>query len=167
MTAQAHELLIIEGTETSMAFCPPIPDDHPDIQKLSRDDARQQEDMPFLVFSTACWRRYIGTWELKDGKFYLNDIKGIYKLTTDQPIFADWVTAVLRIPDGELLQYVHMGFGSVYEFENHIKIENGIVVEERRIDNRKKDLGGRDLGWENLPGNENNFDVNHSEVTRK
>lgn len=160
MTAQAHELLIIEGKQTSMAYCPSIPDNHPHIQCLGYplDDIPRQENVPRVVFSTACWRRYIGTWELKDGKFYLRDIKGIYKLTSDEPIFADWVTAVLRIPDGDVLHYVHMGFGSVYEFENHIKIEEGIVVDERRVDNRKKDLGGRDLGQENLPGNENRFD---------
>jgi len=158
MTAQVHELLIIEGKETSMAYCPPIPTDHPQIQTLTQKEMEKLEDMPLMIFSTACWRQYVGTWELKDGKFYLRDIKGRYQLTSNQPIFADWVTAVIRIPDGELLHYVHMGFGSVYEFENHIKIENGIVIDERRIDNRKKDINGRNLGWENLPGNENKFD---------
>jgi hypothetical protein len=158
MTAQAREKLIIEGKETSMAFCPPIPEAHQHIKALTYDEAIEIKDMPGVIFSTACWRQYIGTWELKDSKLYLRDIKGCFKITSDQPIFADWVTAVIRIPNGDLLHYIHMGFGSVYEFENHIKIENGIVIDERRIDNRKKNLGGRDLGWENLPGNENKFD---------
>jgi hypothetical protein len=158
MTAQVHELLIIEGEETSMAYCPPLPTNHPAIKSLTDAEIRDVENMPSMIFSTACWRQYIGTWELKEGKLYLRDIKGRYKMTGDEPIFADWVTAVIRIPNGELLHYVHMGFGSVYEFENHIKIENGIVVDERRIDNRKKDISERDLGWENLPGNENKFD---------
>jgi len=158
MTAQAHELLIIEGEKTSMPYCPPIPADHPDIEFLDDDKIEQEKDIPVIIFSTACWRQYIGTWELKDGKLYLVDVKGRYKKTSDKPIFADWVTTVLRVTSGELLHYVHMGFGSVYEFENHIKIENGIVVAERRVDNRNKDFGGRDLGWENLPGSENRFD---------
>ncbi len=158
MTAQAHEMLIIEGQKTSMAFCPPLPKDHSDIKLLSDDDIKAEKDIPSIIFSTACWRQYIGTWELKDGKFYLVDVKGRFKKTSDQPIFADWVTCVLRITSGELLHYVHMGFGSVYEFENHIKIEKGIVVEERRVDNREKDFSERDLGWENLPGSENDFD---------
>ena len=146
MTAQVHERLIIEGKETSMAFCPPIPD-HPRI--------KTQET---TVMSTACWRGYVGTWELKDSKLYLKSIKGRYKLEGDDLLFADWVSCVLRIPDGEMLHYVHMGFGSVFEFENHIKIEDGIVVQERRIDNRGKDVNRWDLGWSNLPGNENSFD---------
>ena len=158
MTAQVHELLIIEGEETSMAYCPPIPPDHPHIQVLTDEEARQIKNLPTIIYSTACWRHYIGTWELTEGRLYLRDIQGRFVKINDEPIFADWVTTVIRIPDGELLHYVHMGFGSVYEFENHIKIENGIVVDERRIDNRNKNFGERDLGWENLPGSENSFD---------
>jgi hypothetical protein len=82
----------------------------------------------------------------------------IYRITGETPIFADWVTAVLRIPEGEQLHYVHMGFGSVYEFERHIKIVDGLVVEERIIDNRNKDVNPGELGWKNLPGGENRFD---------
>ncbi len=158
MTAQVHELLIIEGEKTSMPFCPPIPKNHPDIKTLTKDETEEDDNIPWVIFSTACWRQYIGTWELKDGKLYLVDIRGLYKKISEAPIFADWVTTVLRVTSGELLEYVHMGFETVYEFENHIKIENGIVLEERRVDNRDKDLDGRDLGSENLPGNENDFD---------
>lgn len=161
MTAQVHEKLILEGRETSMAFCPPLPDDHPGIVALNRaelENLMQSPDIDGIIFSTACWRMYIGTWELKDGKFYLVDVIGCYRKTTVEPIFADWVTTVLRIPDGELLHYVHMGFGSVYEFETHLKIENGVVVEERRIDNRNRDIDLGNLGWRNLPGRENHFD---------
>lgn len=161
MTAQFHEKLILEGKETSIAFCPPIPTDHPRIKMYSNEEMNQRikkGKMNALVFSSACWRGYFGTWELKDGKLYLMSVDGRFDIIGDEPIFADWVTAVLRIPDGEMLHYVHMGFGSVYEFETHIKLENGMVVDERRIDNRNKDFRGRNLGSENLPGDENNFD---------
>lgn len=161
MTAQFHENLILEGHKTTMAFCPPIPSQHPRIAFLTDNQIRQGikagKINPF-VHSTACWRGYIGTWELKDGRFYLVDISGRFKLKSPEPLFADWVTAVLRIPDGEMLHYVHMGFGSVYEFETHIKIENGFVVDERRIDNRRKNVNPGELGWKNLPGGENHFD---------
>ncbi|HEX2623395.1 MAG TPA: hypothetical protein VHL11_24710 [Phototrophicaceae bacterium] len=161
MTAQFHEHLILEGTPTSMAFCPPIPTDHPQIVALTQEEVSAGIEAGAInrfVHSTACWRGYIGTWELKDGKFYLVSISGHFKVISPEPIFADWVTAVLRIPEGERLHYVHMGFGSVYEFERHIKIEKGLVLDERRIDNRNKDVSKRDLGWENLPGGENHFD---------
>ncbi len=56
-----------------------------------------------------------------------------------------------------MLQYVHMGFGSVFEQELHIKIENGIVVKSRVIDNRGKQFDRQKLSKENLPGGENKF----------
>lgn len=161
MTAQFHENLILEGKQTTMAFCPSIPFDHPQIILLTPDEISKgiaAGEINRFIHSTACWRGYIGTWELKDGKFYLVRINGKYKVKSSEPVFADWVTAVLRIPDGEMLHYVHMGFGSVYEFETHLKIENGIVVDERRVDNRKKDVNPGELGWKNLPGGENHFD---------
>jgi hypothetical protein len=161
MTAQVHERIILEGEERSMAFCPPIPRDHPRITGLEYDEVRKGVEagsITSFIYSTACWRRYIGTWKLDDGRLYLVALDGVYRVVGDEPIFADWFTGVLRIPSGNMLHYVHMGFGSVYEFETHIKIENGVVIEERRIDNRRKDFGDRDLRWENLPGGENRFD---------
>jgi hypothetical protein len=50
-----------------------------------------------------------------------------------------------------------MGFGSIFEQELHIKIENGVVVKWRVIDNRGKKFDERQLGWSNLPGGENRF----------
>jgi hypothetical protein len=155
MTAQFHEKLILEGEVTGMAFCPPLPFGHPRLLEVPHDQATQRS--PF-VFSTACWRHYIGTWELRDGRFYLVAVDGIYSLDSAEPLFADWFTGVLRIPSGKQLHYVHMGFGSIYEFETHIKIENGLVIDERRIDNRSKDINTGDLGFRNLPGGENSFE---------
>jgi hypothetical protein len=155
MTAQAHENLIYEGKKTSMAFCPPLPKKHSRIVKQRFDETN---DGNHIILSTACWRGYIGTWEIKAGKFYLVNIDGRYKITGDSPIFADWFSGVLRIPRGELIHYVHMGFGSVYEEEIHVKIEKGEVVKSHIIDNRNKDFNDMKLGWKNLPGFENRGD---------
>lgn len=72
-------------------------------------------------------------------------------------MLADWFSGVIRIPRGEMLHYVHMGFGSVFEQELHIKIERGVVVNSRVIDNRGRIFDERELGWKNLPGGENRF----------
>lgn len=158
VTAQAEEILIYEGEETSMTFCPPFPEDHPRIKTLRDDEIRPsgRADDDF-VFSTACWRGYIGTWEIKDGHFYLVRIVGQHRLEGDEPLFADWFSGALRIPKGRMLEYVHMGFGSVFEQETHIKIENGIVTKTKTIDNRGKQHDPNELGWSNLPGMENRF----------
>ena len=44
------------------------------------------------------------------------------------------------MPYGELLQYVHMGYGSVYERELFFAVELGKVVKESLVDNTKRRL---------------------------
>lgn len=156
MTAQIHELLILDGDETSMAFCPPLPDGHPRIFKPGPDEVVENEGDSILC-STACWRGYQGIWEIKDGQFYLVALRGCYQLRPGEPLLADWFSGVLRVPRGERLLYVHMGFGSVYEQEVHIKIESGKVVTTRVIDNRAKKHDDREIVWKNMPGSENKF----------
>lgn len=155
MTAQVGETLILDGEKTSMAFCPPLPEQHPSIIELEDEDV--ENDNP-LIGSTACWRGYIGTWEIKNGQFYLTGITGRYKMTDKNPILADWFSGVIRVPKGELLHYVHMGFGSIYEQEIHLKIEKGKVTQSKVIDNRNKEFDTTELGWRNLPNLENFFD---------
>jgi len=204
MTAQIHELLIYEGEETSMAFCPPIPMEHPRVTVLlemeeirriwggefnfrnlwkkkpkyltKRILSYKRPPLTFLEwftyknplhrlrriskdfqFSTGCWRCYQGKWEIRDQRFYLVDLKGRLRLEEGPPLFAEWFTGTLRIPKGKRLHYVHMGFGSVYEEEIHVKIENGVVVEKKVIDNRNSPHDLDELGWRNLPGRENRF----------
>ena len=147
MTAQKHEILILNGEICSMAFCPPIPENLDNIISRRR-----------YMSSTACWRGYIGEWEIKEGKFYLNRISGRLKKVDAKPIFAEWFSGVIRIPNGDLILGVNMGFGSVYEKEIHIKIAKGIVVKQREISNIRKEFDKRELAKINLPGGENRFD---------
>jgi hypothetical protein len=156
MTAQIHERLILDGEETSMTFCPPLPDGHPRIFEPDPDEVVSDQDN-LILGSTACWRGYQGTWEIRDNRFYLVGLRGRFQLHGDDPIFADWFSGVLRVPKGEELQYVHMGFGTVYEQEIHIKIEDGAVVKTRTIDNHGKEHDEWEIGWRNLPGDENRF----------
>jgi len=54
------------------------------------------------------------------------------------PIFAEWYTGTLVVPEGKVLNYVHMGYQTTYEKELHIRISKGKVVGKKTIDNRKK-----------------------------
>lgn len=155
MTAQMPEVLIIDGERTSMAFCPPLPKKHPRIVTRDADDSAETSIPIFR--STACWRGYRGTWEIKNGQFYLVGLEGHYRLRGSEPLPATWFSGVLRVPRGGLLQYVHMGFGSVYEEELHIKIEKGGVTKTRVVDNRGKQHDRWKLSRRNLPGRENRF----------
>lgn len=171
MTAQLGEILILDGEQIDMGFCPPLPD-HPRVKKLSDRELAVLEQssqraatgserritrLGLILHSTACWRRYLGTWELRDGHLYLVALEGRYALTGDGPLAADWFTGVLRVQQGEMLHYVHMGFGSVFERELHIRIERGRETGRRVIDNRGKSFDSDRLALDNLPGGENRF----------
>lgn len=157
MTAQIHEELILDGEATSMAFCPPLPENDPRIVPIDPDEAPGDEESDMIMFSTVCWRGYQGTWEIRDGRFFLKALRGRFRLHSQEPILAHWFSGVLRIPQGEVLQYVHMGFGSVHEQELHVKIEQGVVAATRVVDNRGKHFDGWELRIRNLPGGENQF----------
>ena len=79
MTAQIYEKLILGGKETSMAFCPPLPENDSRLTRLRNDQLKDEG----MIFSTACWREYVGTWEIKDDQFYLVNINGRFILTSD------------------------------------------------------------------------------------
>jgi hypothetical protein len=133
LTAQVHEKLLLDGVWTSMTSCPSLPIDHSQLRVVD-DAGRGQplQDDAAVTHSTACWRGYVGTWEIKDGRLYLRSVIGRYRLET--PMLADWVSEVLRIPQGRLLEYVHMGFESTYEREVLITVKAGIVVDRQVIE---------------------------------
>jgi hypothetical protein len=157
MTAQIHEVLFIDGAKLSMAFCPPLPTSHPRILADDPEAVARRSSKSSILFSTACWRGYRGTWKIEDGRLFLTQLEGRYRLDGSEPLLADWFTGVLRVPRGDQLHYVHMGFGSVFEMEIHIKIENGIVAASRTIDNRGKPHDAHEVAMRSLPWRENDF----------
>lgn len=128
MTAQAHEHLILDGQPTTLACCPALPLEHPRLVRIPERHIR----------STGCWRGYVGTWEIRQDVLYLCSVDGLYSLSGDEPLLADWVTESLRVPCGKLLRYTHMEFLSVYEEECFITVEKGRVTGRRWVDHRGK-----------------------------
>jgi hypothetical protein len=133
MTAQVYEKLMLDGQQTSMACCPSLPKGHPRIREINPAEMAEGDSR---AFTTACWRGYIGSWEIKDGRLYLIGVIGRFRLKGKEPLFADWYSGVLAVPRGAQLKYVHMGFESVYEEELRIQITNGVVASNRVINNR-------------------------------
>lgn len=135
MTDQVREILVYEGWETSLECCPHIPFNDERIKRLENSKI---EDPGGIIFSTACWREYIGTWEIKDGRFYLINIIGKYKIIDGSPIHADWFSGEVIVPRGDLLDFnIALGFKLTYEQELHLTIEQGIVTQSRLVDNRR------------------------------
>ncbi len=107
-----------------MTCCPPLPENEPRITKSSQ-----------TTIDSGCWRGYIGTWEIKQGRFFLVELSGDYNLGKGEPIFVDWFSGEITIPKGEILNYIHAGFATVYEREQRIYIEKGVIVKSIEISN--------------------------------
>lgn len=125
---------IIYNNEVVNTFNSPIPSSlHPDVIELEPE----QCDYSSIAFSTACWREYFCTWEIKDERIYLNKVQGRYALKK-APVFADWVNMVLCLPHGEVLVSFYQG-REILTFETEVTIEQGRVVKIEEVDNREKD----------------------------
>jgi hypothetical protein len=130
MTAQVDEVLIFNGKKTSIAFHPPLPNSHPSILKVDQSDVKKIDP---VIGSSACWRGYIGTWEIQNDRLYLVGIVGCYQMMDNKPIFADWVNGLIRIPQGKLV-YCDRSGAKIYEQEIHLRIEQGKVIQSTIID---------------------------------
>ncbi|GHU90915.1 hypothetical protein FACS1894155_09900 [Bacteroidia bacterium] len=106
---------------------------------------QNRNDIKFISPSTACWRGYYGQWEIKDNKLYLIVLKAYiegyrkvglnYLFPGQKQVFANWFNGEIRIPQGEMLEYVHMGYASLYDSDLFLVIENGILANQYEVDN--------------------------------
>ena len=96
------------------------------------------------VWSNALYRGYIATFEIKGGQLYLKDIEILssYKRkewkTVRKEVFPkqksvkiDWMTGILVLPSGKLLNYVDMGYASTFERYTLLEINGGKLVKEK------------------------------------
>ncbi len=129
MTAQIAEKLYYDGDEHSMTTNPL--GDYFYYAGIKPD---------FADTCTALWRGYVGTWEIIENRLYLIDLRGTLNdgseatLATFFPefperVFAHWYTGTIRLPQGKLLKYVHMGYGSTYERDIMLSVEKGVIVD--------------------------------------
>jgi hypothetical protein len=133
MTAQVSDLILISNEKYSLHTNLALPDGD---SRFVAQQPHADPATPHFFNSTACWRRYIATWEIREDHLYLTNIEGYIGLDSSEPILADWVTSTLTIPQGECLQYVHGGFGGYWEAEIRIEVENGRVLSTSTHDMR-------------------------------
>ena len=138
MTAQIAETMIYKGEELSLCDEPL----HYYLQTIAKD-------LKLEAPSTALWRGYVGTWTIEDDRLYLVKLKGYISTDSgtaeivlgdvfpDYPdgVFAHWYTGELCCPMGGLLEYVHGGYASRYEMDLFLKIEKGVMVSNRIVNN--------------------------------
>lgn len=145
MTAQIADVISIDGAEV-MLFSEPL---SAWFAHAPRPD--------FIWESTANWRGYTAQWEIRQGKLLLTGLSARVCMVHNAPnecrdharpvgvadlfpgqseVFAEWFTGVLRVPLGAQIEYRHMGYDSIYEFDLLLEVTNGLVTRTRTIDNR-------------------------------
>jgi hypothetical protein len=130
LTAQVHENMIYEGQDLSMFSFPGFPEDHPRIIELT-DKQIWAKGEPRRV-SSNCWRGYIGSWEIKEGKLYLIKLERDYDLEGDEPLFADWVTAELHIIMCSDFPELRAGLVGGEKIKV-VQVKNGLVTESHVV----------------------------------
>ncbi|MBX7226349.1 MAG: hypothetical protein K1X55_09985 [Chitinophagales bacterium] len=87
---------------------------------------------------TALWRGYVATWQIKSDSIFLVRLQTDF--CSNNPIdldvktefgtsivFANWVDNTIVQTKGSLIQYVHMGYMSIFEQEIYYKFDKGIL----------------------------------------
>lgn len=127
MTAQLSDTLYYCNNAHSMCNEP--------LSKYLND-----RSIKFVMPSTALNRGYIARWLLSENKLYLIGLKahldhdnhvGLgYLFPLQEKVFADWFSGTIKINQGNLIKYVHSGYGSVYQRSVYLVIENGHLMNE-------------------------------------
>jgi hypothetical protein len=108
------------------------------------------------VGSSALWRGYVATFEVRSNQLFLNNIEIQYRDTNDKVSFntkwrsvidevfpdrkdikIDWLTGILVIPYGKLVNYVHMGYGSTYKNYILLEIDKGDLKKKKHFNYKK------------------------------
>jgi hypothetical protein len=136
MTAQARECILYKGEENWMAT-------EPLEQYLHNIN-----DIKFVSPCSACWRGYYGKWEIRDNKLYLVELEAYidgykkvdlsYLFPKQEIVLANWYTGEIRIPQGDLLEYVHMSYDSTFDKDLILQFDQGILLDEKLIDNQEE-----------------------------
>ncbi|MCL2012644.1 MAG: hypothetical protein FWG75_07665 [Cystobacterineae bacterium] len=102
--------------------------------------------------SSALWRGYIATFEFKNKELFLKDIEGLVHSKDGKPerksflaelldekdsMKIDWFSGTLVVPDGKQIEYVHLGYLSLYEKYILIEIKEGNFVKEKRMSHKE------------------------------
>ncbi len=120
-TAQAGDLIIYQGDTLSLLS-------NPLEQYFDEKGKRTINNQPLQMTSTACYRGYKATWEIRNDSLFLLSVqescfgKGakffdLEKEFDAKIVFAKSFTDSLLIPKGSLIYYVHSAYESIYEEE--------------------------------------------------
>jgi hypothetical protein len=135
MTAQYSDIIIYNGAKHSL-HTNPLEDyfnEYPDKQPKSH------------IRCSALWRGYVATFEVGNSELYVKDIQVMSDMNNtwrsvmheifpcQEIVKVDWMSGYLVLPQGEVIQYVHMGYLSTYEYYILLEIKEGDLISEKQI----------------------------------
>lgn len=134
-TSQIPDTLVVEGQEHPLHSQP--------FGALLQSDPKLEELLSKYPRGgcSASWFGFKATWEISDEGLYLTKLisnpcsmePSVVPLDllpgySEGRVLARWFTGQLVVPQGKLVEYVHMGFDSKYESYLVITVENGAVT---------------------------------------
>jgi hypothetical protein len=142
MTAQVSEALRYEGQDSCMLSLP-----------LEDYFSMSGHHPKFRFTHTGNWRGYVGSWEIRNGRLYLIELRGTLEDGTEvtldtlfpgfgKRVFAHWFSGTLRVAQGDVVHYEHSGFARRYAIELFLQLEQGVVVGQREERHSEADAAG-------------------------
>lgn len=108
------------------------------------------------VMSTALWRGYVAHFEIIDDQLFVTDIKiqvpakdekgaepfnwvSVYSkvFPNSKKTKIVWYSGILILPHGKMVEYVHMGYSSIYSEYLLLEIDKGNFNESRKYKNKE------------------------------
>jgi len=145
-TAQEPDELIIDGETLSLETNP--------LRQMIRSGSIK---IPKADESwTSNWRGYTAKWEIHDNRLLLREINILRRpagsdekadavatnvisdvFPNKNEVVANWFTGTLVLPRGKVVQYVHMGYGSIYERYTILHIKLGTIISREDLTNEQ------------------------------
>jgi hypothetical protein len=174
-TAQFPELLIVEK-DTIKMYTNPLE------AYFERKGERSIGNIEMVSSCTALWRGYVATWKLTNDSLFLVGIKisghsktasaiGITEEFKSSSVFANWVSLSVICPYGNLIQYMHQGYSSIYEYEKEFEFINGLLKSAKVYNNSASKLSAftenTDTLWQFIYQNMDWAMIEEQKVDRK
>ncbi|MEN6560208.1 MAG: hypothetical protein ABFD52_05495 [Acidobacteriota bacterium] len=137
-TAQQGDILTHEGKKYKIQTNPleRYLEQHPDSRPRSR------------IHSTGLWRGYVASWEFKNKKLVITDIRILASMEGPEEnrwrsvlseifpgqreVFAEWFSGHIIVPTGKLVKRVMMGYASEYSSYWILWVSKGEIIKEWR-----------------------------------
>jgi hypothetical protein len=125
MTIQASDGISYEGVPCYLKSELHLPES-PRLVTVSDQEARATCS---VCFTTACWRNFVAEWEIREGRLYLVNLTGKYRLTGAEPMAAEWISRTLHINEEEVItDFWDEDYNSGAPRAFTVEVERGVVM---------------------------------------